>query len=103
MVFSFSEVLSTQAQFLAQFVQACQNVFENMKKEIVCFVLELVSMFQSFNYLPSYQAPIARWLQVIDRKRNQPLVSMPYCFITVCKLLRLPYKVNWCPYFNPLC
>ena len=75
-----------------------QNVFENAKKELISFFVLLVE-----NHSPSYQGPFAKCLQVIDRKRNQPLVSISYSFITFCELLRLPYKVNLCPYFIIVC
>ena len=57
----------------------------------------------SIDHLPSYQTPIAKSLQVTDAKRNQQLVSMHYCFVTFCDLLRLPYNVNLCSYFIPVC
>ena len=58
---------------------------------------------QSLDILPSYQTPIAKWLRVIDRKRNQPQFSMLYCIKTFCELLCLPYKVNLRPYFILVC
>ena len=60
--------------------------------------LVLVLLPYSFGHLPSYQTSIAKLLQVTDRERKQPQISMLYCFITFCELLRLPYKVNLCPH-----
>ena len=68
-----------------------QNVFENAKKEFISFVPILIFLSYSFDHLPSYQVPTAKWLKVSDRHRNQLLLSM------------LPVKVNLCPYFKHVC
>ena len=60
--------------------------FEKKKhKTLSSFISKNISLLSvlffstySFDHLPSYQAPIAKWLQVINRQRNQPVVSMPY-------------------------
>ena len=84
-------------------VNLSQNIFENTKKEFMSFILALVLLLKSFDHLPSYQTPFAKGLQVTDRKRERPLVSMPYYFITFCELLLLSDQVNLCSYFILVC
>ena len=91
--------LKKKAKLLAHLFQ---NVFENGKKRIHFFrsiVRLVVLVLRPLTELPS---SYCKWLQGIDRKQNQPLVSTPYCFNNFCEL-RFPYEVNLCPYFISLC